>query len=447
MRGLLAHMVVTLRLHFRNRQALIYGYIFPLLFMLAFWIVYRNERIPLLRHCGELLTVGILGGACFGLPTTLVSERERGFWRRYRTARVSPWLLLTGTIGVRFLIMLSVGLLQLLAARATGVPWPADVPGGFLAFGLVAFAFLGLGLVIAMVADNVSAVQAMGQCLFLPMLVIGGVAVPLTSLPEWAQHLSGYFPGRYAVALLQAAFTPEQAAAKPFDSLALLALGLSGMTAATFLFRWDASERPSWTRRAWLLVMVGVSAGVGLTAGGLADMSATAGDLTNRRGGPGTASWAGITAHEVADLNYAALPPDTGVVVPIANSLEAPDEYLAGQLAIIRTRLEQWAPARTDDRVQAVRNQLSVLAVADLMQAPVESHLPRVVFEQLTRRYPKADLIRILTWIAQHPFEGTIITSVEELGVPGEVGDEQELRLRAHAYAVKFVARLTGRKY
>ena len=45
-------------------------------------------------------------------------------------------------------------------------------------FTLVAFAFLGLGLVIAMLADNVPAVQALGQCLFLPMLIIGGIAVP-----------------------------------------------------------------------------------------------------------------------------------------------------------------------------------------------------------------------------------------------------------------------------
>lgn len=447
MRGLFAHMVVTLRLHFRNRQALVYGYLFPLLFMLAFWLVYRNERIPLLRHCGELLTIGILGGACFGLPTTLVSERERGFWRRYRTARASPWLLLAGTIGVRGLIMLSVGLLQLFVARLTGVPWPADLPGFFAAFGLAAFAFLGLGLVIAMVADNVSAVQAMGQCLFLPMLVIGGVAVPLASLPAWAQHVSGYFPGRYAVARLQAAFTADHAGLASFDSVALLAMGLAGMAAAAFLFRWDASDRPTWRRRASLLLMAGVWAGAGLTAAALGDASPANRARSNPAGALPTAAWERITAREVADLDYAAVPPDTGVVVPIANDQEAPDDYLAGELAAIRSRLDNWAPARANDPVQAVRNQLSVLATADLLQAPVEGHLPRIVLEQLTRRYSKADLIRILTWIAQHPFDGTIVTSIEDLGVPGEVGDEQELRLRAHAYAVKFVARLTGRTY
>src|SRR5215211_2049165 len=86
MNALLNHLGVSLRLHFRNRMALLYGYLFPLIFLVAFWVLYRHEKIPLLRHMGELLTVAVLGGACFGLPTTLVSERERGVWRRYRLA-------------------------------------------------------------------------------------------------------------------------------------------------------------------------------------------------------------------------------------------------------------------------------------------------------------------------------------------------------------------------
>ena len=74
-------------------MALIYGYLFPTIFLVAFWVLYRYERVPLVRHMGELLTVTALGGACFGLPTTMVSERERGVWRRYRLAPVR-----TGTL-------------------------------------------------------------------------------------------------------------------------------------------------------------------------------------------------------------------------------------------------------------------------------------------------------------------------------------------------------------
>ena len=79
----------SLRLHFRNRMALLYSYLFPTIFLVAFWVLYRHERVPLARHMGELLTVTALGGACFGLPTTMVSERERGVWRRYRLAPVA----------------------------------------------------------------------------------------------------------------------------------------------------------------------------------------------------------------------------------------------------------------------------------------------------------------------------------------------------------------------
>ena len=170
-------------------------------------MLYRFEQVPLVRHMGELLTVTALGGACFGLPTTMVSERERGVWRRYRLTPVSTATLVSGTVAARYLLLVVAGLLQLVLAMGLGMPLPRHPFELFLAFTCVAFAFIGLGLVIAMMADNVPAVQALGQCIFLPMLIIGGVAVPLASLPDWAQRLSAFFPGRYAVDALQACVT------------------------------------------------------------------------------------------------------------------------------------------------------------------------------------------------------------------------------------------------
>ena len=115
MNGALEHLSTSLRLHFRNRMALLYGYLFPLIFLVAFWVLYRHEKIPLLRHMGELLTVSVLGGACFGLPTAMVSERERGVWRRYRLTPVPTWVVVTSTVLARYVIVLTAGLLQLVA--------------------------------------------------------------------------------------------------------------------------------------------------------------------------------------------------------------------------------------------------------------------------------------------------------------------------------------------
>src|ERR1700722_1179522 len=84
MRGLVHHLLLTLRLNLRSKQALVYGYLVPIFFLLAFGGVFRSGSPRLMRQMGQLITISVLGGACFGMPTGLVAERERGVWRRYR---------------------------------------------------------------------------------------------------------------------------------------------------------------------------------------------------------------------------------------------------------------------------------------------------------------------------------------------------------------------------
>jgi len=255
MQAALQQLHISLALHYRNKMALIYGYLFPLIFLVAFWVLYRYEKPILVRHMGELLTVSVLGGACFGLPTTMVSERERGVWRRYRLAPISTAILVVSVIVARYFILMTAGLLQLAAALAAGMPWPQHPFDLWIVFTFVSFAFIGLGLVMAMMADNVPAVQALGQCIFLPMLIIGGVAVPLASLPAWAQHLSRFFPGRYAVEALQACVLGSGLGATGFELVALLIIGAGGAIAGAKMFRWDAQQR--FSRRsgqAWITV-------------------------------------------------------------------------------------------------------------------------------------------------------------------------------------------------
>jgi len=258
---------VSLNLHFRNRMALIYSYLFPTIFLIAFWVLYRYDRVPLARHMGELLTVTALGGACFGLPTTMVSERERGVWRRYRLAPVRTGTLLASTVAARYVLLVLAGLLQVALAMGVGMPLPNHPLDLWIAFSFVAFALLGLGLVIATLADNVPAVQALGQCIFLPMLIIGGVAVQLSSLPEWAQHVSAFFPGRYAVEAMQSSVTGQGLRVMGFSLLALLLIGLAGFVAGIRNFRWDAEQRFAQRNgKGWVAVALAAWAAVGLLA-------------------------------------------------------------------------------------------------------------------------------------------------------------------------------------
>ena len=502
--AILGHAGVSLRLNFRNLMALIYGYAFPLIFLLAFWAIYRHDRVPLALHMGELLTVTVLGGACFGLPTTMVSERERGVWRRYRLTPAPAWVFVASTLASRYLLLVTAALLQIALAMALGMPAPLHPLGLLAAFSVASAAFMGLGLVIAMLADNVPAVQALGQCVFLPMLMIGGVAVRLASLPAWAQHVSVFLPGRYAVEAMQACATGAGLGKAGFDLLALLLIGAAGVIAAVRMFRWDPGQRfAARGGKLWLLLALGMWAVVGIGAEVRAARGAVAAPSTPEPGAeavgtskdylarptaartppaapaaidkrataaattpatarptpepalpakvsasrPDPASWRDVDKADIARIAFERLPPDEGVIAPIAASDETPDPSVAAQLDQVRSALADWPLAKVADPVQRARNLLFVAAVPDELQMEgIERFLPALVFERLRAEIPPRDLPGVLYWVAMHPDEGddTAMRQLAPLGLPQVTGSSKVSRGRVMLYAFKLLGRLTG---
>ncbi|HET7086712.1 MAG TPA: ABC transporter permease [Rhizomicrobium sp.] len=454
MKALLHLIALSLKLNFRNRMAILYGYLFPLLFLAAFWAIYRNDPVPLALHVGQFLTVTILGSACFGLPTTIVSERERGVWRRYALAPVGRWVFVTGALLSRAVLLLTSALLQLALAFALGLPVPVHPLGLFVAFAAASAAFLAIGMVIAMLVDNVPAVQALGQCIFLPMLMIGGVAVPLQSLPSWAQHLSAFFPGRYAVEAMQLSATGSGLAHAGFDLLALLSIAAAGAIAATAMFRWDKAFKP---QRGWVLLALGmwVAVGVGAEMRGPVTLQTPP---DSRDVGPATqyvaakppapkASWQEVTGSDIDNIAFDRLPPDDGIVSPVSRSDETPDPALQPMLDRLQDALPRWAPGMVADPVQRSRNLLTIAAVPDILQMEqMERFVPRLVFARLQAVIPPRDLPKILYWIALHPDDGddTAVHQLREFGLPDISGSPAPVRGRVMLYAFKLLGRLTG---
>jgi ABC-2 type transporter len=502
-RSALRHCIVSLRLYFRNPLAMSYGYLFPTLFLGAYWGLYRYDRVPLVRHIGELLTVTVLGGACFGLPTTLVSEREKGVWRRYRLMPVPVGSLVASTIASRYMLVVSAGLLQLALAMIIGMPRPQHPFDLWVAFTVVAFAFLGCGFVIAMMADTVPAVQALGQTIFLPMLIIGGIAVPLASLPDWAQHASAFFPGRYAVEALQACVAGEGIGSTLFSIVALLVIGFAACIAGAMMFRWDEHERFAMRGdRAWLVLALAAWAAVG-TAAEFRGRIATAGTVSTAalappsqpvdipiasasplqslrattaeidagaappsipprstgapespKAGPVSSrphptSWQAVSQADVeADLTFDYLPPDGGIITPIATATDQPDPSAAESVTNIAHALPQWAPGSVSDPVQRVRNLLYVAAVPDLLQMDIERYVPAIVYQQIQAQTERSELIKVLYWIALHPFDDDdqAVGDVAALGLPpASALNPEDVRARAAVYGVKLLGRLIGK--
>jgi ABC-2 type transport system permease protein len=441
--GLIHHLLFTLKLNFRSRQAIIYGYLVPVFFLIAFGALFRWTKPPLLAQMGELLTISALGGSCFGMPTGMVSDRERGVWRRYRLLPASTAGLVISTMVARFVLVASAGLLQIGLARWWyGTDFPLHPFQLLIAFLFVAFSFEAMGLVIAAAADNVPAVQALGMAIFLPMIMIGGVGVPLANLPNWAQKVAGFLPGRYAVEALQPCFDqPSGLSHAAFALIALLVIGIAGCIAGGRLFRWDANQQFRSSARGWVLIAVASWVAVGLTASATGHLKPVKIASTHPIGDP----WMTITQTQIDSIRFDGMPPDDGVVNPVSPAgFVSPIPEEKQRLDQIRQQLDAWAPGHTTNDGQTVRNLLAAASVADIAQDPSEGPIARLVFDRLTADFDHDELIHILAWIHLVPSTDPVITDAPDLDIHGPV-DPSMVRDRSEIYALKLLGRLIGK--
>ncbi len=423
----------TLQLNFRSGRAIAYGYLMPVIFLLGFGSVFRSGVPLLLGQMGQILTITVLGGACLGMPTALVSERERGVWRRYQLLPVSVNVLLLGVLLVRVVIVAFAVLLQIVLAHwIYGTPFP-ERPVLFAgAFLIVVSAFLGLGLVVTALADDVPSVQALGQCLFLPMILIGGVGVPLVVLPDWARVVASFMPGRYAVEILQTAYGEGPGEAW-FPAMALFVIGIAAAVAGLRLLRWEPGDRMDGKGWGWISIALSGWAAIGLAA--------VAMDRTGAVELSGAASFEAITPEEIAAISYDGLPDDSGIYTPLAPPLDG--QRLTHRMQEFLPRLERWEPGRRRDPGQRVRNLVSVAAIADITQDNSERLIARMVYDHLRENFEAPELSRALAWIALNPGGGTVVTAAPELGLRGEA-DAEIVRERSSWYARKFLGRVVG---
>ncbi len=484
--GLLNHLALTLRLNLRNMMALAYGYAVPIFTLVAFASIFKyeeNER--LVPQMGQLLTICVLGGACFGLPTAIVSERERGVWRRYRLLPASLGSIVFTTMIARYLIVGSAALLEVLLAHwGYGMPWPPHPVQLVVAFTFSCFAFLGMGLVIAMVAESVPAVQALGQAIFLPMIMIGGVGVPLGRLPNWLRVVAHFLPGLYSVNVMQACINPPSPALAidgsiiphglpdvGFDVAALTVIGLASVAAGAKLFRWDNARKLARGSLPWVAAALAAWAAVGLAAvvrlprktvhvvSQPLHIAATQPAATRPTTHPQAVAetlpatmpargWQSITDSDISGIDYSDLNdlPDTGDVTPLAPNLDNAnsDDDRKKKLEDFTDKVSDWAPGKVEDPVQRARSLISVAAAADIAQDQNEAEIPFIIFQVLKGDMPKEQLIKVLTYIVLHPNEGTVVTTAPELGLENG-GPEDEIRARTAVYAKKLLARLVGK--
>jgi ABC-2 type transport system permease protein len=227
-----------LRAYYFKPPNISWGILFPLAFILAFAI--RNpgdlrELVP------GLLALTVLFGTSSMEAIVIVFERRIGSLERLLLAPVSLPALLAGKMlgGMAFglTVTTAVLIIALVVFGAGGVNWPLLV----LSLLLAAAAFAALGAFVSVAVKEVFEAQTLANFIRFPMMFLGGVFVPVNSLPFGLQVVARLLPLTYAVETLRAAMMGGPLLAVVLDLLVLtlFAAALFGLAAHTLARRLD----------------------------------------------------------------------------------------------------------------------------------------------------------------------------------------------------------------
>lgn len=238
----------------RNRQSLLMNYLFPLGFYLVMGLI-MTQIFPLYQEMliPAMVTFSVLATTLLGIPDPLVTAREKGIFRNYKINGV-PSLSILFVPALSTLVHLVI--VMLIITISAPLLFDALVPINWVNFIIVflalAFACIGLSVLIGVISQSSRNTVLWSQVIFLPSMLVGGMTIPYSMLPEIAQKFALLLPATHAMNAFNGLAMGKHADFSPWGSVLILALGgLITFGLAQYLFSWDSHNS---TRRGHLLL-------------------------------------------------------------------------------------------------------------------------------------------------------------------------------------------------
>ncbi len=243
MTAFINHFAFEFRTGIRDKQLLLMNYLLPLGFYLMMGFVLVDINPTFLETLIPAMAVfAILSATLLGLPDPLVKAREDGIFRSYKVNGVpSGSILAIPAITTMLHLVLVTIIITVSAPLLFDAPVPTNWAYFALTFIVMSFASAGLSVLIGVISSSTRITILWSQLFYIPSMLLGGLMLPTSLLPEAAEKVSQILPSTHAMNAFSGLAMGGDALFDPWGSILVLLLsGVIAFGLAMFMFNWDS---------------------------------------------------------------------------------------------------------------------------------------------------------------------------------------------------------------
>ncbi|MDY7041234.1 MAG: ABC transporter permease [Chloroflexota bacterium] len=243
MSAFLNHFSFEFRTGVRNKTLLLMNYLFPLGFYLMMGLI-MVEINPLFLETmvPAMVVFDILAATLLGIPDPLVNAREDGIFRSYKINGVPALSIL---VIPALTTILHTAVVAIIITATAPLFFDAPLPVNWLNYGLIfvamALACAGISVLIGVVSASSRITVLWSQLIFIPSMMLGGLMLPYSMLPDAAGKISQLLPATQAMNAFNGLAMGKVADFDPWGSVIVLLLSSAlAFALAIYLFSWDS---------------------------------------------------------------------------------------------------------------------------------------------------------------------------------------------------------------
>ena len=239
----------------RQRESVVFTLLFPVLLLLIFGSVFKDEIAPGVTFSqyfvAGMIASGLVNTGFQQLAITIPMERDDGTLKRLRGTPAPASSYFIGKIILVFVSMsIQVILLLIFGVLLYGITLPSDSAHWIIFVWVMLLGLISstlLGIAFSSVPKSGRGASAVVSPIVIILQFFSGVFFVFTQLPSWMQNFAAIFPLKWLTQGMRAVFLPDSFAAQEVAgswelgkiALMLAAWSIAGFFLALKTFRWE----------------------------------------------------------------------------------------------------------------------------------------------------------------------------------------------------------------